>query len=122
MRCFCAPALCGSLAPRTHRGNQRETPLNRISSHDYLTWSNRRDLFEKTGGDLRDDVTIYGAGEPDQVIARRTTPGLSSCSASRRNSAVPWATAIMKPSSATALAAPFPCRPGGGRPHDYHLR
>ena len=41
--------------------------LNRISTHDYLTWSNRRDLFEKTGGDLRDDVTIYGAGEPDQV-------------------------------------------------------
>ena len=53
-------------------------PQNRISSHDYLTWSNRRDLFEKTGGDLRDDVTIYGAGEPDQVIARRTTPGLLS--------------------------------------------
>src|SRR5260370_1221422 len=52
--------------------------LNRISSHDYLTWSNRRDLFEKTAGHLRDDVTIYGAGEPDQVIARRTTPGLFS--------------------------------------------
>ena len=53
-------------------------PVNRISSHDYLTWSSRSDLFEKTGGDLRDDVTIYGAGEPDQVIARRTTPGLLS--------------------------------------------
>src|SRR2546423_1695322 len=43
-------------------------PLNRIPAHDYLTWSQRSDLFEQTVGHLRDDVTVYGAGEPDQVI------------------------------------------------------
>ena len=52
--------------------------VNRIPAHDYLMWSARSDLFERTAGHLRDDVTISGAGEPDQVIARRTTPGLFS--------------------------------------------
>lgn len=53
-------------------------PLNQIPAHHYQTWSMRGDLFEKTAGHLRDDVTIYADGEPDQVIARRTTPGLFS--------------------------------------------
>src|ERR1017187_10493982 len=53
-------------------------PMNRIPAHHYQTWSARSDLFEKTAGHSRDDVTIYVAGEPDQVIARRATPGLFS--------------------------------------------
>jgi predicted permease len=50
--------------------------INRIPANHYLMWSARSDMFEKTAGHLRDDVTISGAGEPDQVIARRATPGL----------------------------------------------
>src|ERR1035441_8485284 len=53
-------------------------PLNQIPAHHYQTWSMRGDLFEKTAGHLRDDVALYADGEPDQVIAPRTTPGLFS--------------------------------------------
>ncbi len=35
-------------------------------------------MFEKTAAHLRDDVTITGAGEPQQVLARRTSTGLFS--------------------------------------------
>lgn len=49
-----------------------------ISSQEYLQWRNRGDLFEKIAAQHRDDVTVTGIGEPDQVIAQRTTGGLFS--------------------------------------------
>jgi len=41
-----------------------------IPARDYLSWQSRRDLFEKTVAHLRDDVTLTGIGEPDQVVGR----------------------------------------------------
>src|SRR5690242_13222418 len=49
---------------------------SRILKADYELLASRTDLFEKIGGHLRDDVTIYGAGEPSQITARRVTPEL----------------------------------------------
>ena len=51
---------------------------SRIPTADYQLLASRTDLFEKAAAHLRDDVTIYGAGEPSQVIARRVTPDLFS--------------------------------------------
>ncbi|HEY1342954.1 MAG TPA: ABC transporter permease [Bryobacteraceae bacterium] len=51
---------------------------SRIPSADYQLLASRTDLFEKVAAHLRDDVTIYGAGEPSQVTARRVTPDLFS--------------------------------------------
>src|SRR5215471_497288 len=51
---------------------------NRIPTADYQLLASRTDLFEKSAAHLRDDVTVYGAGEPSQVTARRVTPGLFS--------------------------------------------
>ncbi|HEY6391253.1 MAG TPA: ABC transporter permease, partial [Bryobacteraceae bacterium] len=45
-------------------------------AQDYLAWRSRGDAFEKTAAHLRDDVTITGAGEPQQITARRTSAGL----------------------------------------------
>ena len=47
-----------------------------ISGKDYLEWSARTGLFDRTGAYVRDFVTLTGADEPDQVMACRTTPGL----------------------------------------------
>src|ERR1017187_4501045 len=44
-------------------------PLNQISAHHYQTWSMRGDLFEKTAGPLRDDVTIYADGDEHSGVA-----------------------------------------------------
>jgi predicted permease len=49
-----------------------------VPAQDYLGWRSRSDVFEKTAAHLRDDVTITGAGEPQQVLARRTSTGLFS--------------------------------------------
>src|SRR5438309_6230295 len=49
---------------------------NGIRTDDYLAWRQRNDLFESTAAHTRDDVTIYDAGEPAQVTARRVTAGL----------------------------------------------
>ena len=49
-----------------------------ISSQEYLQWRNRSDLFEKIEAQHRDDVTVTGTAEPDQIIAQRTTGGLFS--------------------------------------------
>ncbi len=48
---------------------------NRIPTADYQLLSSRTDLFEKAAAHLRDDVTIYWAGEPSQVTARRVVRG-----------------------------------------------
>ena len=52
--------------------------LNGIPPEDYLRWSERSDLFEKTAAFLRDFLTLTGAGEPDQVIVSRTSAVLFS--------------------------------------------
>src|SRR6266481_8392317 len=49
-----------------------------VLAQDYLTMRSRSDVFDKTAAHVRDDVTITGAGEPQQVIARRTSAGLFS--------------------------------------------
>ena len=49
---------------------------NRLPSADYELLASRTDLFELAAAHLRDDMTIYGAGEPSQVTARRVTPDL----------------------------------------------
>jgi putative ABC transport system permease protein len=53
-------------------------PTTTVTAQDYLTWRSRSDVFEKTAAHVRDDVTITGAGEPQQVIARRASAGLFS--------------------------------------------
>jgi putative ABC transport system permease protein len=49
-----------------------------VAAQDYLALRTRTDLFEKTAAHLRDDVTIIGVGDPQQVLARRTSAGLFS--------------------------------------------
>jgi len=49
-----------------------------VPAQEYLTWRSRADVFEKTAAHLRDDVTIIGIGEPQQILARRTSTGLFS--------------------------------------------
>jgi putative ABC transport system permease protein len=49
-----------------------------VTAQDYLTMRSRGDVFDKTAAHVRDDVTITGAGEPQQVISRRTSAGLFS--------------------------------------------
>ncbi len=49
-----------------------------VLAQDYLTMRSRGDVFEKAAAHVRDDVTITGAGEPQQVISRRTSAGLFS--------------------------------------------
>src|SRR3984957_4624566 len=44
-----------------------------ISADDYLSWGDRRDLFEKTVPYRRDIVTLTNAGDPDQVFVVRTS-------------------------------------------------
>jgi putative ABC transport system permease protein len=44
-----------------------------ISADDYLSWDDRRDLFEKTVPYRRDIVTLTNAGDPDQVFVVRTS-------------------------------------------------
>ena len=48
----------------------------RILPDDFLALSQRADLFEKIAAHTRDDVTFYGAAEPDQVVSRRVTKDL----------------------------------------------
>src|ERR1041385_7975969 len=69
------PYPSASRLVRIEESNTRRF-LNGIRTQDYLVWSGRSDLFETTGAHTRDDVTIYGAGEPAQITARRVTPGL----------------------------------------------
>lgn len=47
-----------------------------LSVGDYLSFSNRRDLFSLSAPLIRDSVTLTGAGEPDQFFAVRTTGAL----------------------------------------------
>ena len=63
---------------RMVRIEESSTKVNRngVSTSDYRILETRADLFEKIAGHLRDEVTIYGEGEPDQVVARRATAGL----------------------------------------------
>jgi putative ABC transport system permease protein len=49
-----------------------------VPAQDYLSWRSRADVFEKTAAHLRDDVTIIGIGEPQQIVARRTSTNLFS--------------------------------------------
>ncbi len=49
-----------------------------ISADDYLSWGDRRDLFEKTVAYRRDIVTLTNAGDPDQVFVVRTSPQMFS--------------------------------------------
>ena len=47
-----------------------------IPAQDYLRWADRGDLIEKSVPYLKDTVTLTGAGDPDQVIALRTSGAL----------------------------------------------
>ncbi len=65
-------------ASRLARIEETSTRNNggRILLDDFLVLSRRVDLFEKIAAHIRDDVTFYGAGEPDQVVSRRVTKDL----------------------------------------------
>ena len=67
-------------ADRLVRIDETSTEGNRnlIPTVDHQLQATRTDLFEKVASHLRDDVTIYAAGEPSQVPARRVTPDLFS--------------------------------------------
>src|SRR5215467_713687 len=47
-----------------------------VPAQDYLRWRDRNDLFDKTIPYMRDTVTLTGDGQPDQVIALRSSGGL----------------------------------------------
>ena len=53
-------------------------PINGVLAADYVRWRERTDLFEATVPYLRDTVTLTAAGEPDQIIALRTSGALFS--------------------------------------------
>ena len=55
---------------------KNERPIAGVSADDYLRWRDRGDLFARSAGILRDSFTVTGAGEPDQVIVQRVSPGL----------------------------------------------
>ena len=69
------PYAAASRLARIEETSSRNTGA-RISSDDFLAFSGRADLFEKIAAHTRDDVTFYGAGEPDQVVSRRVTKDL----------------------------------------------
>ena len=50
--------------------------MSGVAAADYMRWSERRDIFEKTVPYLRDIVTLTGGGEPEQVPALRTSGAL----------------------------------------------
>jgi putative ABC transport system permease protein len=54
----------------------RKRMMSGVPAKDYLRWGGRADLFEKTVPYLKDTVTLTGGGEPDQVVAVRTTGAL----------------------------------------------
>jgi putative ABC transport system permease protein len=51
-------------------------PISGVDAKDYLRWRERGDLFAQSAGIQRDSLTVTGAGEPDQVVAQRVSPGL----------------------------------------------
>jgi putative ABC transport system permease protein len=57
-----------------------ETAVKRLSTgipaQEYRRWCDRSDLFERISPYLQDFVTLTGSGEPDQVIALRTSGAL----------------------------------------------
>jgi putative ABC transport system permease protein len=65
-------------SPRLVRVVEASTkrPQSLIPAADYLRWRDRTDLFEKTVAYTKDWVTLTGGGEPDQVIALRTSGAL----------------------------------------------
>jgi predicted permease len=69
------PYAAAARLARIEETSTRST-AGRISSDDFLALSGRSDLFEKIAAHSRDDVTFYGAGEPDQVVSRRVTKDL----------------------------------------------
>jgi putative ABC transport system permease protein len=68
--------ISGRLARIDETKNER--PISGVSAEEYLRLRVRGDLFAQTAGLERDIVTVTGAGEPDQVIAQRVSPGLFS--------------------------------------------
>jgi putative ABC transport system permease protein len=44
-----------------------------VPVRDYQRWAGRGDIFERTAAYLRDTVTLTGDGEPEQIIAVRTS-------------------------------------------------
>ncbi len=53
-------------------------PTVGATAADYLLWRDRTDLFEKIAAYRMDVVTLTGTGDPDQLTAIRTSPGLFS--------------------------------------------
>ncbi|MGO9260240.1 MAG: ABC transporter permease [Bryobacteraceae bacterium] len=53
-----------------------QRPISGVDAKDYLRWRERTDLFASSAGIQRDSLTVTGAGEPDQVVAQRVSPGL----------------------------------------------
>ena len=53
-------------------------PISGVAAQEYLRWRDRTDLFSQSAAVQRDTLTVTGAGEPDQVIVARVSPGLLS--------------------------------------------
>src|SRR5438309_11953399 len=53
-----------------------KNPTVGISAQDYLSWQSRTDLFGKTIPYIKDIATMTAPGEPDQVVALRSSPEL----------------------------------------------
>ncbi|HEX5226647.1 MAG TPA: ABC transporter permease, partial [Bryobacteraceae bacterium] len=47
-----------------------------ITANDYLSWADRKDIFEQTVPHRHDIVTMTNAGDPDQVFVVRTSAQL----------------------------------------------
>ncbi len=58
--------------------NSTKRAMFGIPAKDYLLWSSRRDLFQKTAAYRTDVVTVIGAGAPDQLRTQRVSAGLFS--------------------------------------------
>jgi putative ABC transport system permease protein len=62
---------------RIEESSTRRTSIG-IPASDFFRWRQRRDLFEKLLAYRRDEVTLAGAGDPEQIWALRASPELFS--------------------------------------------
>ena len=56
--------------------HRADTPIAGVHAEDYLRWNARADLFSETAAIQRDSLTVTGAGDPDQVVVHKVSPGL----------------------------------------------
>ena len=73
MRFFSGHPRSPDRTPRAGRRKGTSDTWAGVPVKDYQRWAGRDDIFERVAAYLRDTVTLTGDGEPEQVIAVRTS-------------------------------------------------